>query len=56
MSVHIFGNTALQASATYGLLKAAVSWKSDPDVLNFIENDFTIGDGITLSMTLLVYF
>lgn len=45
MTVHVFGNTASPAIATYGLRKCVEG--ADLDVKNFVNDNFYVDDGIT---------
>ncbi|XP_050419539.1 uncharacterized protein LOC126832715 [Patella vulgata] len=47
MCVHVFGNTASPAIATYGLRLAAKRSTLGSDVTNFVENDFYVDDGLS---------
>ena len=44
MTVHVFGNTASPAVATYGLRKCVED--KDQDVIDFVNNNFYVDDGI----------
>lgn len=44
MTVHVFGNRPSPALATYGLRRCVAL--SDPDVIDFVSNNFSVNDGL----------
>jgi hypothetical protein len=53
MCKHVFGNSLSPAIATYGLRKAAsVDPKTCGDVLNFVNKNFCVDDGLLTTTTL----
>lgn len=46
MCVHVFGNTASPAIATYGLRMAANQSNFGSDVIDFVHRDFYVDDGL----------
>ena len=50
MTVHVFGNRPSPAVATYGLRRSVQD--ADPDVVNFIHQDFYVADALTSRPTI----
>lgn len=44
MAVHVFGNRPSPAVATYGIRRCVAH--SDPDVIDFVSNNFYVDDGL----------